>query len=180
MKFEYREGNLLLTPLTTNSTNAILDFYKRNCKYFEAYETDKPKNFYTKEFIETLVDGEYNGFIRKQHARFYLFDPLKSQDIIGCVSFSDIKHGAFKSCVVGYKIDHNFWRQGYAEKMLRMALKIMVNDFDMHRIEAYISPDNEASINLAKKLNFTNEGIANKYVLQQGEWKDHLRFVYIS
>lgn len=180
MKFEYQEGNLYLTTLNSDCTNEILNFYKRNADYFEPYETDKPDNFYTKTFIKNLVDGEFNAFIKKQHARFYLFDANKSDSIIGCVSFSDIKHGSFKSCVIGYKIDHNFQRQGYGSKMLKMALKIMAEEFDMHRIEAYILPDNAASIGLAKKMSFIEEGIAHKYVLLNGKWTDHLRYVYIS
>ena len=34
-------------------------------------------------------------------------------------------------------------------------------ELKLHRIEAYVTPDNNASIHLLKKLEFTEEGIAH-------------------
>ena len=85
-----------------------------------------------------------------------------------------------KSCILGYKIDERFQRQGYGRRMLTMALKIMVTDCNMHRIEAYILPANTPSIDLAIKLGFISEGTAFAYAPINGIWQDHLRYVYIS
>ena len=57
-----------------------------------------------------------------------------------------------KSCVIGYKIDEKYRRMGYGRRMLTMALKIMVTEYGMHRIEAYILPGNDASVNLARTM----------------------------
>lgn len=180
MKLEYCSNNLTLRILNENYTNQVLDFYYRNRSYFDMYEADKPDNFYTPEFISNLLRSEYNAFTLGKYARFFLFDKNYPDTIIGTVSFSDIKKGAFKSCLIGYKIDHDFQRMGYARKMLNMALKIMVIDGDMHRIEAYISLDNKPSASLVQKLGFINEGTAYSYVCINGIWQDHLRYVYIS
>ena len=64
--------------------------------------------------------------------------------------------------------------------MLTMALKILVTEMHMHRIEAYIAPENTYSISLATQLGFISEGTAYSYVYLRGKWEDHLRFVYIS
>ena len=73
-----------------------------------------------------------------------------------------------KSCVIGYKIDEKYRRMGYGRRMLTMALKIMVTEYGMHRIEAYILPG------------FISEGSAYAYAKINKEWRDHLRFTYIS
>ena len=59
-------------------------------------------------------------------------------------------------------------------------LKILTHEKEMHRIEAYIHPDNISSVNLVKSLGFISEGTAYSYVKLNGSWQDHLRFVYIS
>lgn len=182
MKLEYRENNLILKQLNESSTNSVLDFYYRNKDYFDIYEADKPDNFYTTGYIGNLLHAEYNAFAQKKFVRFFAYDQTFPDKIIGTVSFSDIKicPDASKTCIIGYKIDHNMQHQGYGYKMLNAALKIMVTDWEMHRIEAYISPNNLPSQRLVDKLGFISEGTAYSYVKLHGIWRDHLRYAYIS
>ena len=141
----------------------------------------KQNNIVLKVLNETSAQSVLD-FYEKNRDYFdkYEIDTTFPNKIIGTVSFSDIKKNAMSSCVIGYKIDHDFQRMGYAQRMLTMALKIMVNECHMHRIEAYIAPYNTPSANLVKKLGFISEGTAYEYVLKHGCWEDHLRFVYIS
>lgn len=180
VKLEYRNNNLTLKVLGADSAPSVLSFYSRNRLEFEKYETDKPDNFYTEEFIQNLLTAEYNSFVTGKHIRFFLYDENYPGQIIGTISFSDIKKGCFCSCNTGYKIDKNFQQRGYGRRMLTMALKIIVTELNMHRIEAYIAPDNTASAALARQLGFIQEGTAYSYVRLHGKWQDHLRFVYIS
>lgn len=180
MNLEYQSDNLSLIVLNENHAIEVLDFYKRNAAIFNQYETEKPANFYTLDFISNLLHAEYNNFISGRYARFFLIDRNHPGELIGTISFSDIKGGSLNSCCIGYKIDQKFQRQGYARRMLTMALKILITERHMHRIEAYISPDNVASIHLVETLGFISEGIAYSYVKLNGTWRDHYRYVYIN
>lgn len=180
MKLEYHKDNLTLRILNERDAIQVLDFYARNAEYFDCYETEKPDNFYTLDFIKNLLNAEYNGFLHGKYVRMFLFDDQYPDEIIGCVSFSDIRGGAMTSCATGYKIDKKYQCQGYAKKMLAMALGIMIMERGMHRIEAYICPDNTPSIALVQKLGFISEGTAYSYVQLNGMWQDHLRYVYIA
>lgn len=179
MKFEYHSDSLALKVLDTSHTGEVLDFYKRNKESFEKYETDKPSNFYTYTFIYNLLKAEYSSCLHGKHIRFFLYDYSVSDKIIGSVSFTDIKTN-MKSCIIGYKIDEAFRHMGYGRRMLTMSLKIMVTECGMHRIEAYILPDNTPSIQLAKTMGFLSEGTAYAYAKINNSWRDHLRFTYIS
>lgn len=180
MKLEYQNDNLILRILDRQNAIPVLDFYQQNRRVFDPYETAKPDHFYTENFIANLLSAEYNAFVHGRHVRFFLFDTAHPNEIIGTVSFSNITNGSVNSCTIGYKIDQKYQRQGYGRRMLTMALKIMVTSCSLHRIEAYISPDNTASIALAKTLGFISEGTAYAYVRLNGRWQDHLRYVYIS
>ncbi|MDO5401898.1 MAG: GNAT family protein [Eubacteriales bacterium] len=180
MKTEYIISTLKLKVCTEVNVFEVLEFYQDNREYFDLYEPDKPSDFYTKEYIVKLLRAEYNAFLNGSFVRFFLYDTAISNRIIGTVSFSHILNGSVKSCTIGYKIDHEHWRLGYCRQMLNAAVRIICTEKGMHRIEAYIHPDNIPSIKTAQALNFTSEGLAYSYIKLHGSWQDMLRFVYIS
>ncbi len=177
MKYEYQENGLTLRILDERHVNEIFNFYYTNRDYFDPHETDKPANFYTKEFITSLVKAEYQEFLHLKHARYYLF-ASDFNEIIGSVSFSNIQK-SMSSCIIGYKIAEQYAGFGLGRKMVSMALKAIVADYGMHRVEAYIHPDNVRSLRLCESLGFINEGTAHAYAMIGGQWLDHLRYVYI-
>jgi len=180
MNLEYKFDNISLRVLDTQYASMILLFCDKSKEIFEQYEIDKPLNFYTLAFQKKLIEAEYDGFLHGTYVRFYMFDRRFPDKIIGTISFSDMKRTAFFSCQIGYKIDPDYINQGYGFKMLSNSIRIMENECNMHRIGAYILPDNQPSIKLVEKVGFQLEGIAKSYVLMNGKWIDHLSYAYIS
>lgn len=180
MNLEYEYDNMILKVLDSSYAAQVLSFCTKNKEQFEPYEIDKPDIFYTLEFQKRILEAEYGGFLVRNFVRFYLFDKTDLQTIIGTVSFSDMKRSAFFSCQTGYKVDSDYTNHGYGFQMLSHAIGIMEKEFHMHRISAYIYPENQPSIKLVEKLGFELEGIAKSYVLMHGKWIDHLNYVYIS
>ena len=170
MKFEYAFEGMTLKVLDETFAGKVLEFYSRNREEFDRYEVAKPDNFYTAEYA-ALLKGEFG--------RFFLFSDDLPGEILGSVSFfgvTSINH----SCRIGYKIDKNYRQLGLGSLMVKHMLEILTHEKEMHRIEAYIHPQNISSINLVKSLGFISEGTAYSYVKLNGSWQDHLRFVYIS
>ena len=179
LKFEYRENGIILRILSADDAKKVLQFYEKNKNTFGSYETEKPEGFYTTEFQETLLHAEMESFLKGVHVRYFLFDERFPDDIIGSISFFNIRHGHFEQCTTGYKIDEEYRRLGYGTKMLSLATRIITHDFGIHRIEAYIMPSNIPSVHLAERCGYEAEGIAQGYVRLHGKWTDHLRYVYI-
>lgn len=180
LRTEYKENGIILRVLAPTEAARTLQFYDKNKSSFDCYEIEKPSAFYTIDFQKKLLKAEYDNFLRGTGIRYFLSDERFPDDIIGCVSFFDIKHGDFEHCVTGYKIDEEYRRLGYGTKMLALATYIITHDFGMHRVEAYIMPSNKPSVRLAENCGYKPEGIAKGYVRLNGEWTDHLRYVYIS
>lgn len=179
LRFEYRNNGIILRVLLPNEFMKSLQFYAKNKDSFDCYEIKKPDGFYTPDFQEKILKAEYENFIRGNSIRYFLFDERFPDDIIGCISFFDIKHSDFEQCVTGYKIDEEYRRMGYGTKMLSLATHIITHDFGIHRVEAYIMPSNKPSVRLAQNCGYEAEGIAKGYVRLNGEWIDHLRYVYV-
>lgn len=179
MKFEYKFEDITLKVLDSSYAASVLAFCEKNREIFDRYEIEKPHNFYTPEFQKNLLSAEYEAFIHGKYVRFYMFDNHDLNQILGTVSFSDMKRNGFFSCQTGYKIDSSYVNQNYGFKMMSEALRIITSEYSMHRISAYILQDNIPSISLVEKLGFELEGTAKAYARLNGRWTDHLHYVYI-
>lgn len=179
MLYNYESENLTYEILSDDAAPFILEFYLANRELFEPYEPDKPSGFYTLEYQAAMAKLEYENFLRGKSARFWLQRKTQPGIIIGCVSFNNIVKGSFQYCTIGYKIHKSHMGLGYATEAVHFLTQTVCTQFGMHRVEAYIHPDNSASIALAEKCGFTFDGISKEYVYMKGAWVDHLRYTYI-
>ncbi len=96
--------------------------------------------------------------------------------IVGMVNLGQIFRGPFCSCYMGYWVGKAFVRQGFASQGIRLVLARAFGDLELHRVEANIVPTNTASIALAKRIGFREEGYSPGYLKIAGVWQDHVRY----
>lgn len=180
MNFEYETTRLFIRILQVDSCPEILDFYYRNRKIFEPYEPNKPLNYYTFDYQQKLISSEYYSFLNLKYIRFFIVEKQNPDYIIGTISFSNIQSSPYNSCTVGYKFDYHFQKQGYASEAMHKCIAVMFNELKLHKIEAYIMPNNSDSIRFINRQGFICEGISYKCIEIIGKWEDHLRYSLIN
>ncbi|MFR2405064.1 MAG: GNAT family N-acetyltransferase, partial [Eubacterium callanderi] len=62
----------------------------------------------------------------------------------------------------------------------RKGIETAFGPLGLHRIEANIIPRNRASLRVAEKLHFRNEGLSSKYLKINGVWEDHIHMVLLN
>ena len=77
-----------------------------------------------------------------------------------------------RSCTLGYELHHDTQGQGYMTEALQAAIDWGFEHMDLHRIEARIHPDNTPSLQLAKRLGFTVEGLLRDASFWSGQHHD--------
>jgi len=177
----YETDRLFLQIMTPTEANAaaVLKFYQRNKQVFEPYELDRPKDFYTKSYQYALLQAEQNMFIDHETIRFWIYEKADPYTIIGTVGFHNIKKTIYYCCDIGYKMDIGYWNRGYATEAVRGCISIVCDELDLHRVNAYVLPENQASIRLLNRLGFNDEGLCRDYIYMHGSWQDHEHFAYI-
>ena len=98
------------------------------------------------------------------------------QRIVAYVGLTQIALGAFCSCYMGYWTGAPFIRQGYATEGVATTLVRAFDELGLHRVEANIMPENQASIAIAQRCGFRREGFSPRYLKIAGSWRDHERW----
>ncbi|MCD7826762.1 MAG: GNAT family N-acetyltransferase [Clostridiaceae bacterium] len=180
MQFSYNTQHLTLRVLTSDHAAGINTFYWENRDFLEPFEPIRPQNFYTKSFQAANLNCEYRAFLKLSHMRYWLFEPENLSVPVGTVCFSNFLRGSFQKCSLGYKLAQSACHKGYMTEALGFLIPVLMNDMKLHRIEAYVQPDNFASIRLLNRLHFAEEGYLRSYAEIMGVWKDHLLFSRIQ
>ncbi len=114
-------------------------------------------------------------FEAKRSIRFLVF--LKDHpegEIIGFCNFTQIFRGPFQACYLGYHIDAAHEGKGLMSEAVTRGIRYMFEEEKLHRIMANYMPSNTRSAQLLCKLGFKIEGLAEQYLLINGQWEDHV------
>lgn len=180
MQMLHQTERLFLKISYGSDSKHVLEFYERNKVFLEPFEPERVSLFYTESFHKANLNYEYNEIVNRHMIRFWLYEKHHPDKVIGSVCLQNIVRGVFLNGAVGYKMDKDFLRRGYAFEALNYLIHLAFYDYTLHRLEAFVVQDNYASINLLKKLGFFQEGTACSSVYLNGEWQDQLRYAFIN
>lgn len=180
MYFQYTTQNLILKVLDEGYEDMVLRFYTEGDSYFGRVEPDRPEGFFTKDYQGKLLKYEMKGFLAGTMIRYYAFERNNLNRIIGTISLRDIKRGAFCSATIGYKLLAEYTGKGYATEMVRALTYSAFKEEGLHRVNAYVQPDNQASVRVLERTGYEREGFARRMIKLNGQWKDHLLYACVN
>ncbi len=86
----------------------------------------------------------------------------------------------YKSAELWYKLNLNFWNQGYATELVFASLDFCFYTLCMHRVEAGCATENVASRRVLEKVGMKLEGTMRAKLPIRGEWKDGYFFAILE
>jgi [ribosomal protein S5]-alanine N-acetyltransferase len=92
----------------------------------------------------------------------------------GQLTVGNITHGALRSAWIGYWVHSAVTGGGVATAALALGLDHCFGPVGLHRVEATVRPENEASRRVLAKVGFREEGLLKRYLEVDGGWRDHL------
>lgn len=165
--------NLIITVLEPEEFALLASYERRNKSHLAKWEPKRDDAYYSEIEVERRVKLNYEQFMSGKSVPFIGFDKSRSK-IIGVCNFTNIVHGVFQACHLGYSINEQDQGKGLMNEMLETSTTYMFEQVGLHRIMANYIPSNIRSEKLLTKLGFEKEGIAKSYLKIAGLWQDHV------
>ena len=180
MYFQYETERLVLKVLGEDNSREVLEFYKNGDAYFGPMEPERMEGFYTESYQSCVLKYDEESFMAEKSARYYMFCKDDLRRIIGTVSLRNIVKGSFLSATIGYKLLPEYTGRGLCTEAVRCITDSAIRDSGLHRIVAYVRPDNGPSVSVLTRCGFEYEGIARDYVMLNGRWQDHAVYARVG
>jgi [ribosomal protein S5]-alanine N-acetyltransferase len=163
-----------LRPVKTKDAAEWRDTRVRNSAWLRPWEPTNPE---TPLYRSSL--GPYVAMARtmRREARQGLTLPwvvTYGGRFAGQLTVGSIVWGSARSAQVGYWIDAAYAGRGIIPTALALAVDHCFFVVGLHRIEATIRPENQASRRVVEKLGFREEGVRRRSLHIDGSWRDHI------
>jgi ribosomal-protein-alanine N-acetyltransferase len=174
-------------PIIEIDKQYILREIDRNNKeivdFFNLYQNELVKKFLPDNFIvnnftqakENLL-YIYNLFYKKEGI-FWAIAIKENNKIIGTIGLNNINTDHSRA-TLGCDLDYSYWGKGIMSRALLKVIEYSFKQISLNRLEAFVESDNHRSIELFKRLSFTQEGILRDYEIRRRKYKDCIVFGY--
>jgi [ribosomal protein S5]-alanine N-acetyltransferase len=98
---------------------------------------------------------------------------------LGMVNYHD-GHIRSRRAAIGYIVDPACRRQGVGAEAVSAMLEYCFGELGLHRVQAFIHPDNIPSCALVEKLGFRREGLLRDNLRVGDDWRDDVLYALLA
>lgn len=136
---------------------------------WEATNPDGPNSF--------KIKSQIRGLLKQMESHQGLPFVIEfAGEIVGQLNVSNILHGSVGNAVLGYWISPEAAGKSVTPTAVALVADYLFNVVGLHRVEIDIRPENAASLRVVEKLGFRYEGLKERYIHINGDWRDHFVF----
>lgn len=158
-----------LRPAGVADAEAFAALFSANRDFLAPFDPIRPDDFYT-------VEGQRARLARS----IGTYAILDGDEVAGTLGISNVVLGAFRSANLGCWVDGARNGRGLATRAVAAAIEIAFGELGLHRLEAGALVENIASQRVLEKNGFERIGLAPRYLLIAGAWRDYILYQRIS
>ena len=161
-----------IRPLVPQDARDLTNLLIRNINYWTKFEPRHNGIYYTEYTQQNKILDSMR--LRSVQLEYLcgIYD-IESNTLIGQISLYAIKRLPFSSCFIGYALDEQSVGRGITSEAVQLMVHFAFEYLQINRIEAYVSPQNTASIRVLEKTGFLCEGLLKELLYINGYWEDH-------
>ena len=144
--------HLILKILRPKDAVLVSAFYSRNFDDFAKFEPLTRRQSLSTRYQRKVLELEDRYREERKRIRYYLFEKYNPFKTIGTVSFRELDQG--QTSTVGYKVDLDYRRRGYARETLGTLIPEIEKEYRIKYIRAEVLTTNVPSQNLLTGLGF--------------------------
>jgi ribosomal-protein-alanine N-acetyltransferase len=164
---------VVVRALVRGDEEAWLDLREKNRAWLRPWEATEPPGRMVRPIgFRALVRRDRSLW---RHGRSFNMVIVMHGMLIGRVCITGIEWGSARTGSLGYWIDEGHAGRG----IVPLAAALLTQqgfDMGLHRVEIATRPENKASVRVANKLGFRDEGVRKRYLYVDGGWRDHRVF----
>ena len=172
-------NRLVLASPTLNCVSELFSYTLENRAHLSPWEPARSDDYYSLETVQGRIQ-QYTEDAKNDKGYFLLIRQAEKKGVIGTIHLSGVVRGPFQSAYLGYGLAKSSLGRGYMTEAVMRVLDWAFGELNLHRVEANIVPENEASRAVLRRCGFKPEGFSPKYLRIQNEWRDHERFATIK
>ena len=170
-------GRVHLRPLDKGDQRAWLQLQQENRSWLGPWEATPPDGY--------SRPASFPAMLRMLHeqARQGLGIPFAitvDGRLVGQVVVSGMTLGSARWAQVGYWIARDHAGRNITTVAVALVCDHLLHAMNLHRVELAIRPENIASLRVAEKLGFVDEGMRRRYLHIAGAWRDHLTYSILA
>ncbi|MEM0906292.1 MAG: GNAT family protein [Pseudomonadota bacterium] len=148
-------------------------------RFLKPWEPTWPRDDLTRMAYRRRV-RRYQREIRADEGYAFFVFERETNALVGGITLAHVKRGVTQSCSMGYWAGEKFAGRGLMGDAVRTLVPFCFSTLGLNRIEAATLPHNERSIRLLKRVGFTEEGYARRFLCIDGAWRDHILFGLVA
>lgn len=162
-----------------SDAKALATLLSDNKHFWSTYEPLHRDDFYTEEAqYKKILEGLQLLALNREFS-FGIYD-YEAEKLVGHISLYAIKRMPYSSAFVGYSMDQHYVGRGMATEAVKLVIELAFKSLKLHRVEAYIAPENIPSIRVIEKAGFMREGLLRKLLFINGQWVDHYMYAMLQ
>lgn len=171
---------LRLAVLKRSCAKMVADYLLRNREFHREWSQTHTDSYFTERTQKNYLRYDCGEYTHGRLVPLYIFRKEDPGRILGRVTFFNFAYGGMMSCSVGYHLDEKETGKGYMTEALTEGCRMIMDVMEIHRVEAFILPENERSLALIRRCGFTHEGRRISYMHINGSWRDHESFYLLD
>jgi ribosomal-protein-alanine N-acetyltransferase len=173
---ELRHGAVGLRPLRRRDARAWSEIRLANEDWLAPWESTPagPRTSYASRHTPAAYRTLWRSLRSATRAGTHLpFAVTFEGRLVGQVTVGNVVRGSFNGCYLGYWVDRRYAGRGIGSIAVALVTDHCFGPARLHRVEANVRPENSASRRLLEKLQFRAEGLHRRYLMIDGEYRDH-------
>lgn len=160
---QFKTGRLILRPIQDTDLENIYQGLS-NPEVIKHYGVSFSTLEETKEQIQW-----YRDLVENKTGCWWAIKLSESERFVGAVGLNDIKM-EHRRGEIGLWLLPEFWGNGFVTEAASEVVKLGFEEFNLHRIEAWVESGNTGSEQVLKRLDFAHEGSFKDYEIKNGEF----------
>lgn len=172
MSFALTHGDVKLRIAKMRDSKALEKLILGNRDWLRPWEATNPQAPNSFD-----VKSQLRGLLRQLDDQSGIPFVIEVQgQVQGQLNVANILHGSVSSAVLGYWVSPEVAGLGVTPTSVALTTDYLMRSVGLHRVEIDIRPENTASLRVVEKLGFRYEGLKERYIHINGDWRDHYIF----